>query len=188
MFVGLIALFLSRDGFADGKANGDNPPVPGQPPSEPPGAQTPNGGDRPANATVIEVIDGDTLVVKISNHEERLRLIGIDTPESVATNRPNECFGKEASARLAQLLPTGTKVRVDRDIEPRDRYDRLLGYLYRTSDGLFVNHDMVASGHAEAVAYPPNVTMEPMLEQAEDRARGAKAGFWGSCGSADVPL
>ncbi|HEY8547400.1 MAG TPA: thermonuclease family protein, partial [Acidimicrobiales bacterium] len=86
----------------------------------------------PGAAVVVHVVDGDTLVVRFrGGGEARLRLIGIDTPESVATDRPNECFGQEASAALAALLPAGTPVRVERDVEPRDRYDRLLGYVYR---------------------------------------------------------
>ena len=142
----------------------------------------------PGEAVVVEVVDGDTLVVRLGEGEERLRLIGIDTPESVATDRPNECFGKEASDRLAQLLPAGTPVRVERDVEPRDRYDRLLGYVYRSTDGLFVNHDLVAHGFAEAKAYPPNTTHEPQLEAAEAQARTKKTGLWSTCGNPNVPL
>lgn len=145
-------------------------------------------GVRPVNGVVVGVVDGDTLVVRFDAGEERLRLVGIDTPESVATDRPDECFGKEASARLAGLLPPGTPVWIERDVEPRDRYGRLLGYLYRSDDGLFVNHDLVARGFAEAKAYPPNTTMESLLEAAEARARATDAGLWSACGSPDVPL
>ena len=154
------------------------------------GAATPSRrrGVRPANGVVVGVIDGDTLVVRLDTSDERLRLIGIDTPESVATDRPDECFGKEASAQLAGLLPPGTPVWVERDVEPRDRYGRLLGYLHRSDDGLFVNHDLVAQGFAEAKAYPPNTTMESLFEAAEARARAADAGLWSACGSPDVPL
>jgi micrococcal nuclease len=159
---------------------GDGPP-PAAPPVDPEA--------RPANASVVEVVDGDTLVVHLARGgDERLRLIGIDTPESVATDRPDECFGTEASAQLARLVPVGTRVQVERDVEPRDRYDRLLGYVYRSSDGLFVNHEMVEGGFAEAKAYEPNTTHESRLEAAEAGARAADAGLWGVCGSPDVPL
>ena len=139
-------------------------------------------------ASVVRVVDGDTMVVRLDGGDEKLRLIGIDTPESVATDRPNECFGKEATTQLTKLVPPGTAIRIARDVEPRDRYNRLLGYVYRASDDLFVNEDMVAKGFAEAKEYPPNTAMEGPLEAAESRARAAKAGFWGACGSADVPL
>jgi len=139
-------------------------------------------------AVVVEVVDGDTLVVRFGADEERLRLIGIDTPESVATDRPDECFGEEASAHLAQLLPPGTTVQVERDVEPRDRYDRLLGYVHRTPDHLFVNHELVQSGFAEAKSYPPNTLHEPLFASAESQARTQNQGLWKTCGSPDVPL
>ncbi|HMG43175.1 MAG TPA: thermonuclease family protein [Acidimicrobiales bacterium] len=147
-----------------------------------------DGSKAAGSGSVVEVIDGDTLVVRLGGSDEHLRLIGIDTPESVATDRPNECYGKEASARLAALVPPGTEVRVERDVEPRDRYDRLLGYLYRAGDGLFVNQDLVAAGFAEAKAYRPNTTFEPQFEAAEAQARNARSGLWSACGSPDVPL
>lgn len=163
-----VAVLVIRGGVADGTA-----------PAAPRSAE---------EAVVVEVVDGDTLTVRFGGVEERLRLIGIDTPESVATDRPNECFGREASDRLAQLLPVGTTVRVERDVEPRDRYDRLLGYVYRSADDLFVNHDLVAHGFAEAKAYPPNTTHEPTFEAAESLARTHNLGLWPTCGSPDVPL
>lgn len=163
-----VAVLVARGGVADGAA--------------------PAAPRAPDEAVVVEVVDGDTLTVRFGGGDERLRLIGIDTPESVATDRPDECFGREASERLAHLLPVGTTVRVERDVEPRDRYDRLLGYVYRTGDGLFVNHDLVTHGFAEAKAYPPNTTHEPRFEAAESRARAHNAGLWSTCGSPDVPL
>jgi micrococcal nuclease len=143
----------------------------------------------PGAASVVRVVDGDTLVVRLDGGgDEKLRLIGIDTPESVALDRPNECFGKEATAQLTELVPPGTAIRISRDVEPRDRYDRLLGYVYRADDDLFVNEDLVAHGFAEAKEFPPNIALAGPLEAAESHARAAKAGLWGACGSADVPL
>jgi micrococcal nuclease len=149
--------------------------------------------DRPAGpaaggATVVRVVDGDTVVVAVGGAEESVRLIGIDTPESVARDRPNECFGAEASTRLADLLPTGTVVRLTRDVEPRDVYDRLLAYVQRDADDLFVNLAQVADGYAEASDYPPNSTYRDDFAQAEQAARRAGLGLWSACGSADVPL
>jgi micrococcal nuclease len=141
-----------------------------------------------ANATVVRVIDGDTLAADIDGDDEHVRLIGIDTPESVAEDRPDECYGKEASERLRALLPTGTPIRLERDVEPRDQYDRLLGYVYRATDGLFVNQTLVAEGYAEAKAFPPNTTLHQELLAAQSQARSAGKGFWGTCGGPDVTL
>ena len=146
------------------------------------------GGPRGGLATVVRIVDGDTLVVDIDGREERVRLIGIDTPESVAHDRPVECYGAEASAELARLVAPGTTVRLERDLEARDTYGRLLAYLHRTDDDLFVNEALVAGGFAEAREYPPNTAHAPRLAAAERAARTAGAGLWGACGSADVPI
>lgn len=153
------------------------PPSPG---SAPPGGTS--------NAVVVQVADGDTFEADVGGANEQVRLIGIDTPESVATDRPDECYGGEASNHLEALLPPGTHVRLERDVEARDRYERLLAYVYRTDDGLFVNHNLVARGFAEAKAYPPNTAREADFAAAEAQARRAGAGLWGACGNADVPL
>jgi micrococcal nuclease len=133
------------------------------------------------NATVVRVVDGDTLVARVGGAEERVRLIGIDSPESVAENQPVECYGPESSDHLGRLLPAGTAVRLERDVEPRDRYDRLLAYVYRVDDNLFVNEDQVAKGFAEAKEYPPNITLAADLAAAQDAARASGAGLWGAC-------
>ena len=92
-----------------------------------------------------------------AGEQETLRLIGVDTPETVDPDQPPECFGAEASAHTKELLPAGTEVRLTRDVEARDRYDRLLVYVERAEDGLFVNLDLVAGGWADDYPYPPNV-------------------------------
>jgi micrococcal nuclease len=148
----------------------------------------PEGGPAGGDVTVVRVVDGDTIVVDIGGAEQPVRLIGIDTPESVARDRPVECFGAEASDRLAALLPPGTGVRLTRDVEPRDVYDRLLAYVHRTTDGLFVNAAQVADGFAEAKDYPPNTTYRDDFEHAERAARQAGLGLWSACGSPDVAL
>ncbi|HZA77606.1 MAG TPA: thermonuclease family protein [Acidimicrobiales bacterium] len=146
------------------------------------------GGAPPGTATVVEVVDGDTLVVDLDGHEEHVRLIGIDTPETVAPDQPDECYGAEASHHLAELVPPGSVVRLERDIEARDMYDRLLAYMHRADDDLFVNLAQVADGYAETLAYPPNTAHRGDFEEAQRRARTAGAGLWSACGSADVPI
>ena len=133
----------------------------------------------------MRVVDGDTLVVESAGEEDRIRLIGIDTPESVKPGTPVECFGKEASRHLAELLPEGSGVQLERDVEARDRYDRLLAYVYRASDGLFVNREMVADGFAQPITYPPNVAHTEELLAAGRTARSDNLGLWGACGGDD---
>lgn len=150
--------------------------------------RTGDGGDGPGSGRVVRVVDGDTLVADIDGTEESIRLIGIDTPETVAPNRPVECYGAEASHRLGELLPPGTAIRLERDVEPRDPYDRLLAYVYRSDDGLFVNLAQVEAGFAEAKEYPPNTAWKAELDGVEQAARAAGTGLWGACGGADTPL
>ncbi|MFP5255088.1 MAG: thermonuclease family protein [Acidimicrobiia bacterium] len=144
---------------------------------------------RPAgHGVVTHPVDGDTVDVRIEGAVERVRLIGIDTPESVSEDRPVECFGPEAKARLAELLPVGTEVRIERDVEARDRYGRLLAYVFRAGDDLHVNRALVAEGFAEARRYEPNVTRQAELDAAEAEARAGQRGLWPACGSTDVVL
>lgn len=132
-------------------------------------------------ATVVKVIDGDTVELRFPGREpEMVRLLGIDTPETVHPNRPVECFGPEASTRATELLPTGSQVLVQRDAEARDRYGRLLAYLW-TTDGTFVNAEMVAGGYADTLAIAPNNTHRSHLSGLAAQARAAGTGLWGTC-------
>ena len=143
------------------------------PASPPPGA-TP--------AVVVGLVDGDTLDLDLRGlGEERVRLIGIDTPETKKPDSPVECYGPEASAHLAELVPVGTDVALLRDVEVRDQYGRLLGYLFRASDGLFVNLAMVADGFAEPLSIAPNTTFAGEVSRLVGEARRAGRGLWGAC-------
>ena len=133
------------------------------------------------NATVERVVDGDTVVVSIDGRRETVRLIGIDTPETVKPNSPVECFGPEASAATTALLPEGTPVRLERDIEARDAFDRLLVYVYRATDGMFVNLELVRSGHATLLTFPPNVAHVDQFVAAAQAARLDGLGLWSGC-------
>ncbi|MGF1599561.1 MAG: thermonuclease family protein [Acidimicrobiales bacterium] len=119
---------------------------------------------------------------------ERVRLLGVDAPESVSPSVPEQCFGAEASLALAELLPPGTVVTVTRDIEARDRYDRLLLYLHRSNDGLFVNRWLIDSGLADAVAYEPNTAHRTEFDRARRQAEAGGIGLWGRCDGPDQPL
>jgi micrococcal nuclease len=137
------------------------------------------------NATVARVVDGDTIHVDRNGHEDTIRLIGMDTPETKKPNTAVECFGHEASAHLTELLPVGTRVRLERDAEERDRYDRILAYVYR-EDGMFVNLAMVADGYAGQLTVPPNVAHADDLTEAARVARTQGKGLWSACGGNHV--
>lgn len=134
-----------------------------------------------ANGTIDHVIDGDTVDISFRGDVERVRLIGIDTPETKKPNTPIQCFGPEASDFTHGLLPEGTLVQVVRDVEARDVYGRLLGYVYRSNDGLFVNLAIVAGGYAKPLTIPPNVTFATDFVQAARDAEAADQGLWGGC-------
>ena len=141
----------------------------------------------PGSATVVEVVDGDTVRVRLRGDDESVRLLGIDTPEVKDPRKPVQCFGVEASNHTKTLLPKGTSVRLVRDVEARDRYGRLLAYLYRSSDGTFVNLELAEQGYAVPLTYPPNVTHADAFVAAAGRAREAGRGLWGRCGGPGVP-
>jgi endonuclease YncB( thermonuclease family) len=136
-------------------------------------------------AEVIHVIDGDTIDVQIGGREERVRLIGIDTPETKKPNSPIECFGPEASAFTASLLPIGTRVRIERDLVGRDDYGRLLGYVYVDDvDGTidtFVNMEIIRQGYATPLTIEPNSTYAREFASAAGEAEVAGLGLWTAC-------
>lgn len=132
-------------------------------------------------AVVTGVTDGDTVVLDFGGRRESVRLIGVDTPETKHPKKPVECFGPEASAHTLSLLPPGTEVTVERDVEARDRYRRLLAYLRRNPDGLFVNLDLVATGHARPYPYEPNTAHAQEFAAAAVAAQQAGLGLWGAC-------
>jgi len=127
------------------------------------------------------VIDGDTVDVSIDGKVERVRLIGIDTPETKKPNTPIQCYGPEASERTAFLLPIGTPVILQRDAEARDHYGRLLGYIFRFSDNLFVNGDLMTGGFARPLAIAPNTMYSKEFSSLATNAQAAKLGLWGAC-------
>lgn len=143
-----------------------------------PSATTPLGPD---GAVVTYVIDGDTVVVDLGDAEEHVRLIGIDTPEIEHQDLTAECYGPEATTALEALLPEGTTVRLERDVEPRDRYGRLLAYVFRSDDDLFVNVAMAETGYADALTIEPNVTYRSQVAAAVALAKEQGLGRWGAC-------
>lgn len=154
-------------------------------------AREPGGAEE---AHVVRVVDGDTIVVEVTGRtegpgagaapigeEQRVRLIGIDTPESVRPNSPVECFGRESSSAATAFLD-GEDVTLVKDVEERDSYDRLLRYVYVGQE--MANARLVANGYASAYTYPPNVRHADFFVDLERRARERGLGLWSSdsCG------
>lgn len=131
--------------------------------------------------TVVRVVDGDTIVLDLGGHDETVRLLGVDTPETVKPGAAVECFGPEASARLKELIPPGTQVSVERDVEIRDRYGRLLLFVFRRSDRVLVNRLLVEGGYARTLTIAPNRARAGELSDAATDARRTGRGLWGQC-------
>jgi len=133
------------------------------------------------NATVERVVDGDTIIVQAGGKRDRVRLIGIDTPETKKEGTPVQCYGPEASSFTESLLPAGTALHLERDIVARDDYDRLLAYAYRVDDGLFVNLEIVRRGFARPLTIKPNTAHAAELVEAARTAEAGSVGLWGRC-------
>ncbi len=133
------------------------------------------------NAVLEHVTDGDTIDVTVDGVDERVRLIGIDTPETKKPNTPVQCFGPEATAFTTSLLPVGTPLHLERDVEARDAYGRLLAYVYRSDDGLFVNLEIARRGFARALTIPPNTAHVDEFAAATRTAAAENIGLWAEC-------
>jgi micrococcal nuclease len=129
-------------------------------------------------AQVLRVVDGDTIAVRLDGRTERVRYIGIDTPESVKPNTPVQCYAEKASHYNASLVD-GRAVTLRLDAEQRDRYGRLLAYVYTAR--AFVNRVLVARGYARTLTIPPNVAHADEFARLARRARQDDVGLWRAC-------
>ena len=127
---------------------------------------------------VSRVVDGDTIEVTKNGIKEKVRLIGVNTPETVDPRKKVECFGKEASAYAKEIL-INQKVTVvpDSTQDTRDRYGRLLAYVYR-EDGLFVNKHMIAEGYGYEYTYKVPYLFQKEFKEAQLRAQTEGKGLW----------
>jgi micrococcal nuclease len=137
--------------------------------------------DGRVHGVITHVVDGDTVAVRFSGSTEKIRLIGVDTPETKHPTKPVGCWGPEASAHTTSLLPVGTDVYIVRDVEARDKYKRLLAYVYRTADNLFVNYELVAGGWGVPLSIAPNTAFETDIAAAAYSAQQANLGLWAHC-------
>lgn len=130
---------------------------------------------------VVSVADGDTFDVEIAGERDTVRLIGVDTPETKHPTKGIQCWGPEASDFTKSLLTAGTRVRLVRDAEARDRYGRLLAYVYLDDTNVFVNRELVRLGFARPYPFEPNSTHKATFADAAWEAQGAQRGLWGAC-------
>lgn len=134
-------------------------------------------------ATVVRVVDGDTIRVRIGDAEQRLRYIGMDTPESVAPGASVEPYASAASAANSRLVE-GAQVVLEHDVSETDRFGRLLRHVWleRPDGWLLVDLELIRLGFAHVATFPPDVKYVELYLAAERAARGARRGLW-----ADVP-
>ena len=147
-----------------------------------------------AMARVVRVVDGDTISVRLGGRDEYVRLIGVDTPETVKPDTPVQCFGERASHFTKRRL-TGRRVRLVVGVEPRDIYGRLLAYVYlayptsstpqggksRIRGERLFNAELARRGLARPLTIPPNDRFAPRFERLAVAAARAGRGLWGAC-------
>ena len=137
---------------------------------------------------VTDVVDGDTIKIRMGKKDETLRLIGMDTPETVDPRKPIQCFGREASNKAKELL-SGRKVRIEMDPTQgdRDKYGRLLAYVHR-DDGLFYNEYMIRQGYAHEYTYDTPYKYQTTFKAAQISAEAAQLGLWSPGETEDLTL
>lgn len=127
------------------------------------------------DAEVLSIVDGDTIHARIEGRNERVRYIGIDTPETGGERGPQP-YGAEATERN-RVLVEGQTVRLVLDVQDRDRYGRILAYVF-APDGSFVNAKLVAEGYAHVLTVPPNVRFASVFRALETEARTEERNLW----------
>ncbi len=138
----------------------------------------PKENPKPGFHWVTHVVDGDTIDADIDGKTERIRLIGIDTPETVDPRKPVQCFGREASNKTKEML-TGKEVRLEPDPtqDDRDKYGRLLRYVF-LEDGTNYNKWLIAQGYAHEYTYDIPYKYQTEFKTAESQARNHSLGLW----------
>ncbi len=140
--------------------------------------------------TVVRVVDGDTLKIRYWGKEESIRLIGIDTPESRVNKKTKKDakrsgqdiktiieMGKRATEYVESLVKSGNLITIEFDAQQRDRYDRMLRYVY-LSNGKMLNEEIVKAGYANVMTIPPTVKYKDRFLKAYQEARKRKRGLW----------
>ena len=134
-------------------------------------------------AIVTKVVDGDTIDVTVQNKQKTVRLIGINTPETVDPKKPVQCFGPEASNETKQLL-SGKIIAMAKDTSDTDKYGRLLRFIYVPASNtqmLFVNDYLVREGYAYVETIPPDTSLSSQFISAQSSAKNSQKGLWMKC-------
>ena len=129
---------------------------------------------------VVKVVDGDTFEIKVENQIIKVRMIGVDTPETVDPRKALQCFGKQASDKTKELI-TGHSVALQTDPTQgmTDKFGRVLAYVYR-DDGLFINQFLIENGYAHEYTYNTPYQKQKDFKSFEKKAREGELGLWGS--------
>ena len=132
---------------------------------------------RGLEGTVVRVVDGDTIHVRVGAHVEKVRYIGVNTPEVHHPRKGEEPGGREA-AEVNRRLVEGRAIRLELDVQERDRYGRLLAYVW--IGDVMINAELVRLGYAQVMTVPPNVRYQAMFLKLQREARQAGRGLWRS--------
>lgn len=133
-------------------------------------------GKETIEAKIINVIDGDTFAATVNGKEERIRLLLVDTPETKHPDKPIQPFGEEASAFTKSILTNGKVVQLEFDLAQRDKYGRLLAYVY--VDGKMLNEILLEKGFARLAVFPPNTQYVDEFGALQENAQTAGVGIW----------
>lgn len=140
--------------------------------------------DEDSQYPIERVIDGDTFTAKIGWHEITVRMLGIDTPETVDPRKPVQCFGKEASDQTKNLLNgKAVQLKFNPNREKKDKYGRYLAYVY--AGDLFVNEFLLENGYAREYTYGKPYIFQKDFREIEKIAKDSKKGLWGKCAELD---
>jgi micrococcal nuclease len=129
------------------------------------------------DGVVVRIVDGDTIVVRLPDRLEKVRYIGVDTPELHHPSKGEQPGGREA-AEVNRVLVSGRRVRLELDVQPRDRHGRLLAYVW--VDETMVNAELVRRGFAQVMTVPPNVRHQALFLKLQREARESARGLWGA--------
>jgi micrococcal nuclease len=129
----------------------------------------------PLQGTVVRIVDGDTIHVRLGDRVEKVRYIGVNTPELHHPRKGEEPGGREAASVNRELVD-GQRVRLEMDVQVRDRYGRLLAYVWLGDT--MVNAELVRRGYAQVMTVPPNVRHQSLFVSLQREARAASRGLW----------
>lgn len=180
----LLTVLVGVFGSSSNKKNGQISPTPSPQAVE---IQVPSPLPTPLDSlftetVVTNVIDGDTFTIEGG---KVVRMIGMDTPETVHPSKPVQCYGKEASVKTTELIE-GQKVRLEKDVSETDKYKRLLRYVWKGE--ILINELLVKEGYAQSSSYPPDIKYQDKFIAAQKDARDNQRGLWGSvCTSTPTP-